>query len=252
MPAPSPAQRAKYANRAVILAVISAIGAVFLGGGILIGVPPATYINVAIFLVVIIPTLALGIIGLGSTSRKEAKIALILAAIASIFFTYFAISGFRDTPAKLTLIQIEKAVQSVCSGQSIPGTAKYVPGAGRHPMVAYNASESSPVSFKWIPRELWPTALDEVELILCIRDEYSEKKGVCPYSGGTNKVRYQLKRDASLVSINSGETITLTTIAGSMPKECPSSISQGNASAIKGSKPSTGEVEDWLELVFAQ
>ena len=246
-------RRTQFASWALGLAVISAVGAVLCGGLISVGVPPASYIYLAIYLLATLPALILGILGLKSSSKKQAISALAIAAAACLFFIPFAAAGFRNTPLKVSLKQIEKAVGSACSGQAIPGTSPYIPGPGRHPLVAFNPAEFSPVSFGWIPRKYWPTELSEVEFVLCVSAEYDEMLDGCSYRDGTFKNRFQIKRDVQLISTYTGETIAQGTIEGSLPKECPDLTEQGNSADINGKKPDIlFEATKWLEDVLAQ
>jgi len=238
----------KAANRALIFSILFALISILLSGGITMSLPPSTYIFLGVFILLFIPTVVLGLIALKAPpTRKKAIASLIITILFSMIFFFSAASGLRGIPARQSLVNIENTVLSACAGQAIQGTASYQLGPGPHRIVAVNESEYSPVSTSYINNDYWPAILSELDLVLCLGDEYSEKIESCDYSDGTVKSRYQFKRDLLLVAPLTGETISSVTLAGSMPKECPSGINQGNSDDIKGSKPTFFDINSWLE-----
>ncbi len=248
-------KREKVANWSLGLSLLVAVSAVLFGPGIYMAIPPSTYIFLALFLAFLIPTLVLGLLGLKAEGRKKALSALIITGLASIFFFSVAVPGFRNTPLKLALVEIEFAAAPACSGQGISEAQTYAPGSGVHPVVAIVVNSSvvdmaPPVTNHWVSRDLWPASLDQVQLVVCIGPEEADTVETCEYSAGTLKKRIQFHREVRLISAQTGETIAQHTLLGSLPKQCPDFTEQGNDADIKGTKPSSTELSEWLKQVM--
>lgn len=182
-------------------------------------------------------------------SSKQRRPASTTLLCASIVLAIWGLTGCGATGGGGRDIALMVQMRALCAGTSagVPKAAEYVPGPGRHPMLANKKYSPTDSYLELAPFDLAPKATRDAQLVACI-DLGTMILEQCSYFVNGQpveiaRVRYQAT--IRLLAARSGQLVATETLYGSSPVECPA-IKIG-AVDISGSHVTDAQVQSWLQ-----
>lgn len=146
------------------------------------------------------------------------------------------------------------ALGTVNQINGIPGTANYLPdAAGPHQLVLLRPDGTShdltyTILSQW---GMGSRDLENIDLVACVQKQAQQGLETCRYAnGGASIKRLQNYVEIMVVEAATGRFVARTTITGSEPANCPSSVSKAEHQTYEGGEVSLSEIQEWLATFY--
>jgi hypothetical protein len=132
-------------------------------------------------------------------------------------------ASWRGTLLQTPLSMLTK-LATVCEGEGVEEAAHYAPDNSRHPLVLLQQDGKQHELSQKIPPIWWPATTSYAELVACVGGESEHLVQTCRYEKGGVAYRYVQETEVQIVEALTGEVLTLITVRGPEPRECPDKL----------------------------
>lgn len=184
---------------------------------------------------------------------------LVFLIVASLFITCTNCNkkeNYGEYFGELFVPDLFDEICMVCANDSIPQAAPYNISNGVHPVLLFGYKQIDAITIeshihKWsddLPSEWWPYSIEDLELVVCIGEEWATDVGVCNRNDGFGSHYEQLQYylPIKLIEAKTGRIISEVRFEGEPPPNCDGLADLGK-NEYDGGRVQLVDVLSWLE-----